>query len=53
MTALSPQTIYPTSDGEPVAEAPAHLYALLITQTTLGTRSLCLAPASLEPLNQA
>ena len=37
MTALWPNTdlIYPTSDGEPVAETYAHLYALLITLEVL------------------
>ncbi|MGG6239986.1 Uma2 family endonuclease [Nodosilinea sp. AN01ver1] len=37
MTALWPQAIltYPSSDGEPVAETYAHLYALLITLEVL------------------
>lgn len=37
MTALWPQATltYPSSDGEPVAETYAHLYALLITLEVL------------------
>ncbi len=35
MTALSLRTVYPTSDGEPVAETYAHLYALLTTLQVL------------------
>ncbi|WP_197064928.1 hypothetical protein [Leptolyngbya sp. KIOST-1] len=49
MTALSPWTIYSTSDGEPVAATYAHLYALLTTPECyrLGDRS-----GGSAPLNQ-